>query len=102
MYDEYKNVRGPIALEKEDLLSIDAGSSNQICSSFGIHPKLPVLKKLYDEKEAIFLAGIGVLSEPVDKTNYESKTKTQLFAHNTGQFVRIFMIVTFFMSADHP
>jgi uncharacterized protein (DUF1501 family) len=102
MYDEYKNVRGSIALEKDDLLPIDAESSNQICSSFGIHPKLPVLKKLYDEKEAIFLAGIGVLTEPVNNQNYESKTKTQLFAHNTGQFVRIFIIFTFLHLVIRP
>ena len=93
MYDEYKNERGPIALEKEDLLPINAETSDQICSSFGIHPSLPVLQKLYDEKEAAFLAGIGILSAPVNILNYMEKTKTILFAHNTGQFRASFDLI---------
>ena len=31
------------------------------------------------------MANVGVLTEPVDKTNYKLKTETQLFAHNAMQ-----------------
>jgi len=84
MYQEYKEVRGSIGLEKEDLLTIDANSSQQVCGTFGIHPNLPFLQQMYESNEASFLAGIGFLSEPVTKLNYQ-RTKTQLFAHNTQQ-----------------
>jgi uncharacterized protein (DUF1501 family) len=87
MYDEYKTVRGSIALSKEELLRINTSKSQQICEVFGIHPHLPLIKELYEKEEAVFLAGIGVLSEPVAKNNYEIKTKTQLFAHNTSESI---------------
>ena len=93
MYAEYKTARGSIGLQKQDLLPIDAKGSKQICNTFGVHPNLPLIKELYDENEAIFLAGIGVLSEPVTNNNYEMKTKTQLFAHNTGEFLLPYLCI---------
>ena len=87
MYAEYKHVRGSIGLDKKSLLPINATSSDQVCHSFGIHEKLPFIKDLYDQKDLAFLAGIGVMSAPVNKHNYESVTKTQLFAHNKGNFL---------------
>lgn len=86
MYNEYKAVRGAVSLPKEDLLTVDATSSNQVCNMFGLHPKLPFLKELYDDEDALFFAGVGVLSEPVSKNDYSIKTKTQLFAHNTSEY----------------
>ena len=64
---------------------MDLSIVTEICDSFGVHHKLPILKQLYDEKEAIFLAGIGILTTPVNKFNYEDLTKTRLFAHNAGE-----------------
>lgn len=86
MYDEYKSVRGSVALSKDDLLPIDAQDSGQVCKNFGLHPNLPFIQNLYAEGDVSFFAGVGVLSEPVSKNNYWFKTKTQLFAHNTGEF----------------
>ena len=86
MYEEYRTVRGSVRIPKEDLLTIDAEDSNQVCDTFGIHPNLPIIKDLYNVDDVAFLAGIGVLSEPVTKKNYALKTKTQLFAHNTGKY----------------
>lgn len=85
MYSEYKNVRGSVSIDKADLLPIDTASSNQVCDVFGVHPALPILKDIYDDGEAAFLAGIGVMSEPVSRENYMVKTKTELFAHNTSE-----------------
>jgi len=85
LYFEYKKARGSIAIAKKTLLKIDASTSTQQCKMFGLHPSLPVLQSLYNEGEALFLAGVGVLSKPVTKDNYLFETKTQLFAHNKLQ-----------------
>lgn len=83
LFEEYKKVRGAVALSKSDLLQIDASTSSQPCSRFGIHSSLPLIRDLYNAGDALFLAGIGVLSQPVTKSNYLDDTKTALFAHNT-------------------
>ncbi len=86
LYDQYEKVRGSVAIRKKDLLMIDASTSNQPCKKFGLHPSLPILKKLYDGGDALFMAGIGVLTKFVTKDNYLSETGTLLFAHNTCKF----------------
>jgi uncharacterized protein (DUF1501 family)/uncharacterized protein (DUF1800 family) len=85
LYEQYRTVRGSVALSKDDLLQIDASTSLQPCNRFGIHPSLPIFQELYNSGDAMFLAGIGVLSKPVTKSNYRDDTKTRLFAHNTMQ-----------------
>ena len=74
-----------MGLPNTSLLPIDASSSSQPCNMFGIHPNMPFLKNLYDEKDASFIAGIGVLTTPVTKNDYNDKTRTTLFAHNTSK-----------------
>ncbi len=81
-YDQYSNVRGSVRLPLDTLLPISATSSTQPCKGFGINPAIPLLKTLYDGGDASFFAGIGTLTRPVNKNNYESATKTTLFAHN--------------------
>ncbi len=78
-------MRGSISLDKESLLPINASSSNQVCEYFGIHKELPFVQKLYDQGELAFLAGIGVMSAPVNQKNYDRVTQTDLFAHNKMQ-----------------
>lgn len=85
LFQQYRQLRGKVALNQSDLLQIDASASSQPCKKFGLHYSLPTVKSLYDDKNAIFLAGIGVLTKPVSKTNYLQNTKTELFAHNTMQ-----------------
>jgi len=82
MYEEYNKARGAVALSKQALLTIDSSASPQVCSTFGLHPDLPFLKTLYDEKDLLFVANAGVLTEPANRFTYKEKTKTQLFAHN--------------------
>jgi len=84
MYEEYKSVRGDIALDINSLLTIDTTSSSQICDTFGIHPSLPALKALYDDNHLTFFANMGVLQMPANKDNWRAEhDKTALFAHNT-------------------
>ena len=58
MYEEYRQVRQHLALDKNEILQIDS-NSQQPCSKFGLHPQLPTLHKLYDEGSALFMANIG-------------------------------------------
>merc|ERR1719266_2104152 len=85
MYQEYLDVRGDIALSNITENVIDASGSAQVCDNFLLHPNLPCLKTLYDQKDALFFANTGVMTEPVTKEDWQYKTKTQLFAHNFQQ-----------------
>ena len=82
---QYRDERGSVAIAKRDLLEIDASTSLQQCKKFGLHPKLSTLQTLYNVGDALFFAGIGVLTKPTSKADYVTETKTQLFAHNTLQ-----------------
>ena len=79
-YPTIVDVRQQVALAKNRLLPISA--SGQVCSEFGVHPKLPAVKALYDDNDLLFFANTGVLSKPVNKDNYYTETNVQLFSHN--------------------
>ena len=84
LYSEYVAARQYVALPRNMLLPIDV--SGQICQQFGIHSDIPIIKDLYEEGDLMFFANMGTLTEPVDKSDWLQKTKTQLFAHNTMQY----------------
>ena len=84
-YSQYKAIRGLAGMRRSRLLPIDATGSSQPCDTYAIHNKLPVLKELYDNGEVSFIAGIGVMTEPVTKEDYVRKTRTQLFAHDKSK-----------------
>jgi hypothetical protein len=83
MYQEYLDVRQQVALSRQDMLPVNA--ENQICETFGIHPDLTAVRDLYVENDLLFFANTGVLSQPVDKSNWNLLTETQLFSHNHMQ-----------------
>ena len=88
MYAEYKQVRGDVAIPKADLLPIDVPTDVQVCEKFGLHPELPFIQRLYAEGDALFLANIGVLVEPITKKELLDGSKEvpeSLFAHNIQQ-----------------
>jgi uncharacterized protein (DUF1501 family) len=83
LYQDYAQIRGGLSLSKTALLQIDASSSAQPCSKFGLHPNLSYLKSLYDEGDLSFIANMGVLQQHVTKDDWWEKTQeTSLFAHN--------------------
>ena len=85
-YEHYAEVRGQVAVPKGELLQIDASSSSQFCSTFGVHPNLSHLKTLYDEEDLLWMANVGVLQQYVTEDNWwELSSKTELFGHNTQQ-----------------
>ncbi len=80
-YNSYSTIRGNLALPREDLLEIpDAPSSR----SYGLHPGMSELKELYDLENLGFVANVGSLVEPTDKSNYSSGAKLPLglFSHS--------------------
>ena len=83
LYENYKAARGDIALIKSTLHSINV--DNQVCSTFGLHSKLPDIKAMYDSGDLSFIANMGILQQSgVTKENYRKlHDKTALFAHNT-------------------
>jgi uncharacterized protein (DUF1501 family) len=86
LYSQYADIRGELALQKSDLLQIDASTSAQPCSTFGLHPNLGAIQQLYNDGDLAFLANIGVLQQYVNRDNWWQKTtRTSLFAHNTQQ-----------------
>ena len=93
MYKEYRNARGPMSLKSKNLLTIDASSSDQTCEVFGLHPRLSVLQDLYESKEAIFLANVGLLTKSSTEVNDLHDIDVQLFAHNSSEYPSIFLCV---------
>jgi uncharacterized protein (DUF1501 family) len=86
LYDEYKTVRGDIALMQGQLLQVT--TTGQSCSKFGIHHKLPFLKSLYNDGKASFVSNIGALVEPVTKEQFKkggAQSCVGLFSHSDQQ-----------------
>ena len=89
-FAEYHTARGEIALEKDTLLPITAHvrsrNSTQACSRFGLHPGMATVQRMYNDGDALWIANVGALDEPITKAEYDAKSKrtpAQLFAHNT-------------------
>jgi len=82
--EQYDLERGKIRLEANER-SVIIDVAGQPCSKFAIHERLPLLKELYDDGDLSFFMNAGVLNEPVTREDFESKTVTQLFAHNAMQ-----------------
>ena len=88
MYQEYADVRTDIALNKATLLPFDVPPGEQVCNRFGLHPAMPKLHELYNQGEALFMANVGPLVEPVTKEEVMGFTKRLpqfLYAHNVQQ-----------------
>ena len=94
LYDDYRNVRGDVAIPylnqnsqwELQPLSIDVSTSNQPCNSFGLHPSLVNVHSLYGGGDAALVANIGPLVVPLDAADFDAGSKpvpSALFAHNT-------------------
>ena len=88
MFEEYQQVRTDIALNKNDLLPIAVPNGTQVCDTFGLHPRLSNIQQFYNDGDALFLANVGVMVEPVTKQELLNEAKRipeSLFAHNIQQ-----------------
>ena len=60
LYTEYEAIRGEFAkLKDEQMLELNAMSSEQPCERFGLHNNLPEMKAMYDDEIGLFLANTG-------------------------------------------
>jgi uncharacterized protein (DUF1501 family)/uncharacterized protein (DUF1800 family) len=84
MYAEYKAIRDDIALFNTSLRLLNP-VDNQICETFGVHPELPTVQRLFNDGDLLFFANAGVLTKETDRENYWRDTVTNLFAHNWMQ-----------------
>jgi cullin-associated NEDD8-dissociated protein 1 len=83
-YESYVAVRGIVALEHDELLELSA-TVGQPCTTFGVHPALPIVHSLYGAHEAAFFANTGTLVRPITKAQFQdgsAETPPSLFSHN--------------------
>ena len=84
---EYGQVRGAAALENVDDLEV-IETTGQPCTGFAVHDSLQYVRALYENQEAVFVANVGTLVEPVTREEFQAKSKRlppSLFAHNICQ-----------------
>jgi Ni2+-binding GTPase involved in maturation of urease and hydrogenase len=85
LWDEYKEIRQGVALDHASLKVLNGNMTNQDCETFGVHPRLGSLQKMFNDRDLLFFTNTGELTKETDKENYWRDTKTQLFAHNFQQ-----------------
>ena len=80
-FNEYKQARGPLALNRESLLT-DATNSVMF------NPNLPDIRNIYDSGDIAIVRNVGNLIQPVNRSEYQSNPAlipSELFAHNHQQ-----------------
>jgi uncharacterized protein (DUF1501 family) len=87
-YDEYRTVRGPLALDRDGQAGQDPllpiNSNGQAYTEFGLHPRLTELQALYNSGHAAFVSNVGTLIQPTNLARYKSgaaSLPTGLFSH---------------------
>jgi uncharacterized protein (DUF1501 family)/uncharacterized protein (DUF1800 family) len=92
MYQQYRTVRSGLALSKNVLLRLDAqvksAGSEQVCTKWGLHPKLPTLQRMFNDGDALFIANAGNLVVPITIAEVRAKSKprpVQQFNHRAAQ-----------------
>jgi hypothetical protein len=81
--EQYVKHRGSMAFQGASEYSVTIPATGQPCSSFALHDELKFVKDLYINEEMLWVANSGVVNQNgMTKSNFFSKTKTQLFAHN--------------------
>jgi uncharacterized protein (DUF1501 family) len=74
-YNTYKTSRSNLALEKNTLLPL-ANYKDKNGKSFGLHPSMPEVQRLFSQKKLAFIANIGPLAERTDKDAFTSNRAT--------------------------
>ena len=84
-YSNYFAVRGStLGLASSSLVPVSSVSGD----TFGLHPSLGPLQKLYQQKELAFVANVGTLVKPISKSQYEqgqAPVPMNLFSHSDQQ-----------------
>ncbi len=82
LYNEYKTKRGG-SNYVTSMVKIDATTSDQPCTHFGVNSALNHIATMYNEGDAIFFANIGHLQKAVNRYDFQEETIAQLFAHHS-------------------
>jgi len=83
-YAEYQQVRGALALPESSLLPITTSQN----VPYGLHPQLPEIQSLYNNKVAAVVANVGILIQPTTRNQYTQSSvpvPTSLFSHADQQ-----------------
>lgn len=88
MHAEYTSVRSDVAVQRSEMIQVQAQAGSQPCDTMGIHYKLPTIASLYEQGQAAFVANIGNLIEPTTRESYLDGTvdlPPQNGAHNVAR-----------------
>eukprot|EP00965_Chrysotila_dentata_P104379 3446729-Pleurochrysis_carterae.AAC.1 len=92
LYDNYRTARSNLATNLTDMLPVNVTPvGSQPCGTFGLHRQLTTLQQLYNDGDAVLLANIGTLIEPVTKAQYYNpranpvRLPPSLYSHNSQQ-----------------
>jgi uncharacterized protein (DUF1501 family) len=84
-YQQYKSVRGPLALTQAQLLPVQTVTGSQ---PFGFHPRMVDVQNLFKQGKAAVLANAGTLLSPITRDAYLAGTTpvpSNLFSHSDQQ-----------------
>jgi len=84
-YDAYSKIRGSLALGSSALLPVTAKTGSR---SFGLHPQLTNLQKLFGSGQAAVVANVGTLLQPLTRAQYlagATALPENLFSHSDQQ-----------------
>jgi len=81
-YNEYQRSRGSLAIDKSELLGINAASTH--ASAVGLHPSAAPLQHLFEEQKLAMISNVGNLIQPTTVDQYNNRAvdlPAQLFSH---------------------
>jgi len=80
-YGEYSSIRGDLVLAQNTLLPLTPAPN------FALHPNLPDIQTLFNNKNAAFVANVGTLVQPLTRTEYLAgqSAPVNLFSHPDQQ-----------------
>ncbi|NND33443.1 MAG: DUF1501 domain-containing protein [Saprospiraceae bacterium] len=82
-YTEYATTRSNLALDRNSLLNLN--SQNGDGRSFGLHPAMPAVQKLFNSQKVAFISNIGTLTQPTSREDVWNEVATLplgLFSHS--------------------
>jgi uncharacterized protein (DUF1501 family) len=86
-YSAYATARPSVAVDQSSLLPITPVNYSD-GNSYGLHPVMPEVQQLFNEQKLSIIANVGMLTEPINKEQYEARIKTRppkLFSHTSQQ-----------------
>ena len=82
-YNHYVNTRGNLAIPQSAIQNINYTDANGV--AYGVHPAMQEVAQLFNAGNLGFVANVGTLVEPVNKTEYlsgDKKLPLGLFSHS--------------------